>query len=475
MLKIPRVALLLAAEEEQPLLRGAFHRYSYCLREVNGLHEVIQLHAEEGAPFDLIAIPLQLFDQTSGVSACIQARTTPELSSTPIMALSSSRDKVVLQAFYNAGADVVFAAPFDADMVFMQIGALARLKRAFDEELNQSCHDSGLLHPVVAAFQSVREGLLLIDTNYNVIFANQAARQMLGIRESRIETDLAIIGEQFKNFLKQHGSLMQGHAPTQKSSLLQSSHEANVRRVNGDAFKADLSITSLLRRGDATAGYSLAITDLGEIRHLSNTLVQAQRTKSLCLLTTAACLHWLASYQRGGRIAAIPYIDQLLQQAPRSCPLNATLTALLEVIDLVSNPDVSVRVRIEQDLNLAVRASDFFQLIGHIVLYAVEYVGVSGEVLVETGANIPGEGVTITVGAHSRRITPFQSQDRISQLIQHDFLQVTEDSEDLLELDAGLLAAQKIAERYRTFLECQNQGETTFKVRLKLPIGAESR
>jgi len=474
MLKIPRVAILQPIEEERTELEKIFRRHDYSLREVLDPADISQLQSEEAAPFDLIAIPLQLSNRTSGISACLQIKSDEALTTIPVLALSPSQDKAVIQAFYGAGADTVLVAPFDADMVFLQIGALARIRRAYDQQLNKNYQESGLLHPVTYAFHSIREGLLLFDTNYQLIFVNQSARHMLGLEQAHSPEHFAEIARQFRPIIKQHEICTRNHDPTAQLPLPCSKQEAVIQRFDKASFAAILNITSLMRNGRATAGYSLALTDQSEVRHLANTLLQAQRTRSLCLLSTAAALHFLHTFHKGTYISAFPYLEQILQQTPRACHLSTTLTALLEAVDLVSHPDVTVKVRLQQDLLVAVRPSDFMQMMGHMVLHAVEHAGLRGEVDIDCSRNIPGEGVTITVHALSRRVTLFPAHDQISQLIQSDFSQVENLQELANKLDAGLLAAQKIAERYRSSLEYQTQGDTEFRIRVRLPAARPS-
>jgi CheY-like chemotaxis protein len=472
MLRIPRVAVLKPQAEDEDVILDAFKKHTYSLRVVPDMAAVRELQAEEGSRFDLIAVPLRLAGEpSSGITACIQIKSDEILTTTPILALSLSPDKAIIQAFYQHGADVLFVPPFDGDMIYHQIGSIARLKRSFDERLNQGYHDTGLLHPVMHAFHSMREGLFLADINHHLIFANVSARKMLGIRDVKEEPDLTAIAEQIKPFLKQHQTAMQAQSLKTPETLLCSSYDTTIKRVNNDSFKATINITSLMRDKNALAGYSVAVIDLSEVHHLANTLMQSQRTRSLCLLTTAACMRFLESIKQGGRVSAIPYLEQLLQQSPRSCPLSSTLTALLEAVDLVINPKISVKVRIEQDLYLAVRTPDFYQMMGYILLHAVEHAGISGETGLSTTPNIPGEGVIITVIAESRRVTPFQAQDQISQLIQSDFSNMASFKDITEKVSFGLLAAQKIAEKYRTTIEYQQPSETLMKVRVKLPIG----
>ncbi len=469
MLKIPRIGLFRPVEQERKGVRELFNHRECALREIDTAAEARELCLEEGDRFDVLIVPLQLPANRSGISVCLEIKADELLASTPILGLSHSHDLPILQAFYGAGADNVLFAPFNADLLFLQVGALSRLKRNFDEKLAQGFKETGLYHPVVEAFQSVREGLLLFDTNYQLIFTNSSAATLLGIRSHDRVEDTQRISEQFRPWLKEHRSIVQSRPPEERGPSI---FETSLNRIDQQQFKVSISISSI-ERERVLVGFSAALTDLSEIHHLSNTLLQAQRTRSLCLITAAACMRFLPQNQQSATITPLQFLEHFLRQAPRSCPLYSTLTSLLEALDLVVNPDINIRIKVEKDHTIAVRAPDLFQIIGHMLLHAVEHAGHSGEVSLHTSPHIPGEGVIVTITSESRKVTPFPEQDRISRLIHGDFqgLVSLQDVSDKLGL--GLLAAQKVAERYRTNVEYMQPTATIMKIRIKLPVGQQ--
>lgn len=471
MVKIPRVALFKADETSASEQEDLFKKHEYGLRVVKRIDQVTELIVEEGDSFDTIIIPLQLYDGSSGITNCIQIKSDELLASTPIVGLSHSKDQAVIQAFFGAGADIVLNAPFDADQLYLQIGALCRLKRAFDEKLNREYQESGLIHPVMEGFHSVREAVLLWDTNYNVLFVNQSGRAMLGLSENYSNTELKQLGAQLKPFVKEHDSEMRLQPLEEHYEHRSTLTDTSVIRIDKRSFRARLTVTTLTRGPSDVVGYSMAITDLSEIQHLSNTLLQGQKTRSLCLLTTAATINLLEQMHRQRILSPTKYIDDLLSRSQRSCALNSSITSLLETLDLVINPNMSIRVKVDQDLHLAVRQADFFQMIGLLILHAVEYAGTSGETSIHTSNNVPGQGVSITITSESKRVTPFAKEDQMASLIQGDFEEITRTGDVGGAQNFGLYAAQKIAERYRTTVQYQQPNETIIKIRVLLPAG----
>jgi hypothetical protein len=169
-------------------------------------------------------------------------------------------------------------------------------------------------------------------------------------------------------------------------------------------------------------------------------------------------------------ISPLRHIDEYFQDLPLATDLNTSLTSLLETLDIVISPKVTVRVGVEQDLTLAISQPDFFQLVGHMVLHAVEHAGATGELSIETGKSIPGQGVAITITAESRKVTPMVQEDKISHLIHGDFSDLLSFSDLSEKTSFGLVAAQKIAEIYRSSIEYQQPQQTIIKVRVRLPV-----
>ena len=468
MVKIPRIALFIPEERERVAVLALFTQHEYAVRQVGSAAEARALSLEEAAAFDVLVIPLQLANGAHGVLACMESRADEMLSGTPVLMLAGLADLAVLKACYDAGADLTVSAPYDAQALYLQIAALARLKRRLDAELSKGFTTTALYHPVVEAFESVREGLLLFDPAFQLIFMNSAAKNLFDAPAALTEEHTAAIGEQFKARLKEHLMLSRGRPPEapQHPTLF----EFTVVRLDQQQFRASCSVTAIEREGRTLVGFSAALTDLSEIRHLSNTLLQAQRTRSLCLVTAAVAMRFLAEQAREAPRTPLHALESYLNQAARACPLYATITSLMEMIDLVVNPEINIRVTVDKDLNLAVRASDFYQIVGHMLLHAVEHAGHSGQVTLHTTAHIPGEGVILTITAESRRVTPPLAGDDISKLIHGDFSGLVSVQDVSQKLGLGLAAAQKIAERYRTRVEYQQPSTTIMKIRVKLPV-----
>lgn len=472
MSQIPRVALFKPDSELDQHIRPLFQKKEYSIRVVKNHAEAESLIIEEAASFDTIIVPLQLADGSSGISACIQSKASQPLSSVPIIAICPSAEKAILNALYGAGADIVVSLPINDDAFFLQLTALTRMQRNFREQLNKSIHETGLVHPVVQAFHSMREGFLLFNPTGTLEFANQSARAMLGIAGNVTPEAYQRTARQFKPVIKEHDAAVKLENFSPSDGAPTSSCDVTLYRMDNQTFRTMLTITSVLQESGELIGFSIALTNLAEIHHLGNTLVQAQRTRSLCLTMSAAALKLLAEKSGGMLLSPYKAVEELIGSSPRSCALDRSLAALLETMDLVVNPAVIIRVRVERDLNIAISESDFFVLMGHIVLHAVEHAGTTGEISIHSSDNIPGQGVVITVASEAQKSAPYVLQDQISQLIRSDFSNVSTLRDLSDKFSFGLYVAQSIAERYRTMLEYQESADTVIRIRVRLPVSA---
>ena len=469
MSQIPRVALFEPDGDLDAQIRPLFQKHEYSVRVVGGHAEAESLVHEETAPFDALIVPLQLANGSSGIAACIQSKANATLSGIPIIAITPTNDKAVLQALYGAGADIVYPFPIDDDAFFYQITALTRMHRNFQEHINKSIHDTGLMHPVVQAFHSMREGFLLFNPQGTVVFGNQSANVMLGVTGNELENEYQKVARQFKPILREHDATMKLEQEKSASPIKPTNYDVTLYRLDDQTFRTVLTVSSVLLE-DSLVGFSVALTNLAEIHHLGNTLIQAQRTRSLCLTMSAAAIRLLE--QASGNMLLSPYkaVENYIAAAPKSCSLDRTLTALLETLDLVVNPTVSIRVRVAQNLRLAISDSDFFVMMGHIVLHAIEHAGTNGEISITTTENVPGQGVPITVSSEAQTSTPFVLKDEISQLIRSDYTNVSSLKDLSDKFSFGLYVAQSIAERYRSTVEYQDNQDTVIRTRVCLPV-----
>ncbi len=339
---------------------------------VSSVPEIAGIATEEQRRFDAIIIPPRVHGGGSGVTASLLVRADETLTTIPIVALSNSREIAVLRSLYGAGVDVVMTSPFDAEAIVMQVLALCRQKRSFDEQLALSAQSSGLKRSVYEAFNAVHEGVLVFSNDLTLAFLNDSARRLLGIEPHTPTRELTDIAEQFLTVVE-HQANVSSKEPTHPTES-----RATIVRRDGRSVRLGLRMRTMIGADELPAGIAVALNDLSQLAHLANTIEQDHRTRSLALLTAAGSFKLLTDHG-GMQHSILPQIEAALVSAPRRCSLGATITALLELIDPALNPGARVKVHLEIDGVVAVPAAELFQLTGHLVLHGVARSGIGGE------------------------------------------------------------------------------------------------
>lgn len=446
-----------------------FGRPEYDTQQVTSLGQLLQFN-KDLASIDTIVTPLRLYDGSSGINVCLELRALQTLSTVPILGLSPSREKTMVQAFYEAGSDRVLCAPFDQDLVYYQITALRRQKLSIEARLRWQAENSAISRSLKSAFNGIEEGLIIFNSNFELSFANLSARALLQIGNPASDREKDIIEDVFRPLIKKHQEQSESQKTKSKNQEFISAHESSIACADGHSFPGALRILSLLAADSSLIGYSIGVIDLSQDMLLSNALIQAQRTRSMCLLTAAHTFHKLTTNIDDILVSPLLRIEDEFKQLEAKIAVNAVITSLLEFLDLVINPDVSIKVNTKRDLILALRPPDLFRMLGHMILHAVEFAGLSGETTIDVSDHVPGEGVSITVISKSKRIIPFKIDNYLSTLAHRSATNTKQHFHQSDKITYGLSAAQQIADKYRTDIEINDSEQEILKLRVKVPL-----
>lgn len=465
--KAPKVILFEPEERDAASVHHIFQRHEYELRTVGALGEIGLDDGAAQAPAECVVMPLRLRDGASGVSACLQVKSVHALASVPIVGLSATSDKPIVQAFYEMGADCVFVPPFEADLVYYQIGALIRQRRLFRELVNELRQESAAADSPLSLLDACREALAVLTPQGRLTFLNRAALTLCGLKREEHE-DWQGLSEVFSRILEEHSALL-SHSifPAQESQTVAAG--LSFARADGQSFEGSVEIVPVRGQHNELSCYLLRIDDPGQWGRLATTLLQSQRARSLSLLSAAGILRLLDAGTIPGSATPISTIDKLLAEQPAQAPLEQTVTRLLEFLDLAISPSILVKVGIRRDLELAVRPGDLIQLLGHMLLYAAEFTGERGEITINSSDNIAGEGVSLIIGATALRHASYLKDIRITEFLAGDFSRFLDPEAPSNRLDYGLHAAQKIALKYRSQVEFRNPSDDLLKLRVRLP------
>lgn len=449
MIKIPRIALFPPFESDSESVEALFRRHEYSIRRIKSVDEMEALRLEEQAQFDVAVVPLRMEGGASGAGMCLQLKSHEHLSAVPILGLAPLRDLAFIQSFYGAGADAVAVAPHDSDLIFLQIGALAREKRAFEEQLRIRTESQGLRSSTLGALDATREGLLIYDARDTLLYANKSSHLLLALPEKSALSAQRCF-DQFKPYL--HLASKAAGGVTQASLI----------RGNGQSFSATLRISGIFDKGNVRIGAAVAISDRAEIEQMGSRLMQAERLTSLCLFGIAGCLE----LQGNLNAPLLKSIEDRIQSGASSVELGGFLTTMLEILDGVIDPQVTVKVVAPSKLQLAVKPAHLLALIGHMLFFAANYVGKGGFVTIE--ATPDDKNALIKISADSTKPIVFIPEDPLSNMLQG---KLDQGAPDQGKLSIGLIAAQEVAGMYGAILEYQDS-PTQVKIRVRVPLNS---
>lgn len=466
MIKIPRIALFRPHDEDVAFVSSAFQRHEYSTRTVDNTDQILESMQEEQAEFDCIVIPPRTNAGSSGVNLVLQVKTCSPITAVPVLALCQSKDRSLIESLFGAGVDVLLSAPLDADCVYYQVAALARQRRALSEQLSRHFEDTGMRQSLIGAFNSIREGIAICDHEFDLTFVNSSGATLLGIKPSHTLEQVRKAVEQFVPFLRKHEELHPSSSRTSQAGTDVSTFNPLVSRLDGRTFKAEVRVTALRGSERQLVGYSLSLTDLSGILQLSQLLVQAQRTRSLALLTGAGCSHLFGA---GPIHAPLQQIEHFLEQEAPSASLGDTMTYLLELLDVVIPPGIDVKIKAKGDWLVAFRRSDLFQLVGYITLLAVENAILGGEVILDVDPN-QNRAVNFTVSSRAESRIRFLHDDLVSQIIEGSLTHIKHGQQN--KVSQTFAAAQRIASRYRSTVVVDRASELEMKMSVDLPLAS---
>jgi PAS domain-containing protein len=471
----PRLALLKSEEPEFQAIASSFGRHAASLELVQNLEEAAALVNDGGAPLQGILYPLRIRAGLTGISACVQSKAHPVLSLIPALGISPTKDRLVIDSFYGAGADCVFVVPFEAEQVLMQAVALTRVYQIVKERLAEERDTFALSSGVLSALNSLPEPLVIFDTAAGAKFLNSAAKRLVGI-----EQDAAIDPEKAHQFFLHLEPALETFLRDCKprtgldpKTLGTTVTETDVVSASKQRIPVRCTLTPLVGERGGVLGASAHLQSFAELEDVKQSLLFAQRSHALSLLASAGMLKFLEQQHGGFPVAPVQRFISLSQKEDARCRLSPILTALIEILDSIVPPGLTIITKMgadieSSDLAVALRPSDALQLFGHILLHATRTSGIDGEVTLsaQLDTSPPSQAVVLLCTAEQGPSRALISRDLIGEATN---LGVSPTADKNGKLLVGLDAAQVLADRYHVRIEFKTTA-TSFKVRLRLPL-----
>lgn len=415
-------------------------------QEFTPLTRVARVEDLERVPFEVtcIIVPLILENGSGGVPTCATIRQIQRFSSTPIIALSSMAEKATQRNFYRAGATVLLSPPYDSEVVYLQLRAITFAKPGALEPEAPASQDS-FSDLAILVLESMREPFAICQLDGRVVFVNREASALFAVGES----DVALIQDQCSRLVEQYAALPRNGERSSITTLL--------RRKDYLSFTAEVVIEPL-RIEASLLGVVLYFTAMQDIDRMSHAVASGSRARALTLLLASAALKLLPSGGLGVPSSPLKYVEQLLESEAPSTTLLPIVTAVTEIVDLITLPGLTLKVDIRTEFSVEMKRWDLFQLLGHLFLFSGQLAGTGGEVMV-VGVPEPGNSrvLHLSVTGTMKRV-PLRS-GHVFELLQEKVLHpLHEDSR--LEQDQNLAGAQKIAGRYNLPLHLRRPSPT---------------
>lgn len=461
----PHVVLFATEDQESSPILQLFARRDIELRSITDVKDALEL-SDSGFPLDVIVLPPRLKSGKSLMTTCLQLKSENALALTPVVALLSSRDKAVLESLFGAGADCCFQAPYEPDLVHLQISAFARQRQLLDDQLERSQYATVFKGPAATLLNEIPHAIIFFSIEGEVTFANRLACQLAGAAENTDPSQLNFLWSDFSSFI-----LAQKEAPvvTAGSQRLWErrahtiSHRSSSRiEVVSDAFR--------IMKGKKQIGYLVNFSLASDIARINFSLSSLLHIPPLAFQGFAGCLLMLRKAFPSLPIKMHQRVKEMLRDNEQpAAPVGAIAQAVLETLDLVLTTSAEVKVNLRADKEVRIRFGDLFQLLSLITFHAVLMAGPQGETTITSELSDDEHFLIVVVGAEFQEA--FSSHPALAPFLramQGHLPAQDEDSEPAEKLSL-LECAQEIADIYRLRLEMK-EGPTFLKVRLKLPL-----
>lgn len=380
-------------------------------REFGSLDELVAEGENAAERFDAIVIPLRLGDLSSGITTCLQLRANDAFLLVPILGISPSPDKALIQSFFRAGADVVLAGAIDADILVLQAESLARRKRFYEGERHRQHEELLRLRDSTAeAFHTVRDGLLLLSSAGDVVFINHAARTALGVAGDAHAEVPAVIGRQLADLIAKHRSELLPAAAT--ASRRADGLLVALSRVDGQQFFATLRVCPL-RGGDAgsSVGYVVSFEDFSALREVSELVEQERRYQNLVLVLAATVLKLMDAPDLGSPNDPLGRLRAVLKKDEGDASISNVMTSLTELLDLIVPDGVRLKVALPPNLRVAITSTALYRLFGLTLFRILRLTGPDVELAVTLRSDQRPGSVAIEVRATSQRSVSISDDD----------------------------------------------------------------
>lgn len=463
MVKQPHIALFHHHETMDTAMTQLMSKGpSFTFERVQTIQELVDIESHNPGTFNVILVPSLLHDRASAVTICIQLKSESVTAAIPVIVLSNIRDLPAISTFYGSGADIVMPLPMDSQMLNLQVSSLQRLMLSMREETQSMERDKGLKQAILSALHFVEEALVIFDTNANVVFSNQTAKQLLNLYDDLQSTNMQRAYTVLQNMCQKAAvQLADGQTKVIKE------RNVNLVKNTGEKLRADMRITSLRSLDGEIIAYCLSIVDISAPGEISNSLMQSERTQFLSLLLASACMQLLNTNTLGSPVNPLSKIDQVFSRENPICSLNSACTSLLEFIDNVASASQMIKINVPESTNIAMKPSHLFLLIGNMIFYCLKSTASKSETTITYRPSSNSFFGNLIVNTRDSAEIDTAKELLASSAIRSEFQTISQNKG--LGIVTSFDQAKKIASLYKLQIQEKKITENEIELEIELP------
>jgi PAS domain S-box-containing protein len=262
-----------------------------------------------------------------GFETCRRLKSDPQTAEAAVIFLSALDDAADKVQGLSLGAVDYIAKPFQPQEALARVQTHLTIQRLRGELAERNRQLATANQHILEA---VAEGILGIDRDGAIVFANPAACRLTGYQEAELVGRSAMAG---RLFAAQSGASLTPvetpvHATLARGETVHWDHLL-IRRKRGEAFPAAVTC-SPLRRDGATDGAVLAFQDISERRRheqaLRDALAEVERLKERLAAENAYLRQEIRSDRQFGEIVGrSAALAQVLEQVQRVAPTRSSV------------------------------------------------------------------------------------------------------------------------------------------------------
>lgn len=272
---------------------------------------------------DLVLLDVNLPD-ISGITICREIKSNPEFFGTYVILISGVRTSSENQIEgFEIGADGYIVRPISGQELIARVHSMMRIKEA-EIALKKSKERYQML------IEMMNEGLIVVDENRFITYANNKLCEMIGLSRSEVE------GRLVSDFLDDFNKKIFNEQFVKQEENINSPYELTWQHKDGNTVCAIVSPRAIFDKSDNFKGSFAIVTDITERKQMEHIL--KEKIERLDFAQKAAKIGIFEWHIPTGRISFSKELEHLHSMRPRG--FQGDYKSLLETIHPDDRPCV---------------------------------------------------------------------------------------------------------------------------------------